>query len=242
MDIHWLDPSNDLAPFPDVEKALQNPDGLLAAGGDLSATRLLNAYRKGIFPWYEEGQPILWWSPNPRGVLYTRQFRISSSLRKTLRKHEWTVTFDGDFKKTVAACAAPRSYARGTWITGEMTEAYTALYQLGYAHSVELWDYQERLIGGVYGVIIGKMFFGESMFSFQTNASKVALAYMVSHLYRWGCPLLDCQLPSTHLLSLGAKAMPRREYIRIMTPLCEKEQANIAWELDTRIDVANWKV
>ncbi|MXY14607.1 MAG: leucyl/phenylalanyl-tRNA--protein transferase [Proteobacteria bacterium] len=241
MDIHWLDPSNSNASFPDVEKALQNPDGLLAAGGDLSVTRLLNAYRKGIFPWYEDGQPILWWSPNPRGVLYTRKFRISSSLRKTLRKHEWTVTFDGDFKKTVTACAAPRSYARGTWITNEMTEAYTALHQLGRAHSVELWDCQERLVGGVYGVMIGKMFFGESMFSFQTNASKVALTYIVSHLYSWGCPLLDCQLPSSHLLSLGAEAISRRDYISTMTPLCDEKLTDFTWELDHSIDIANWK-
>ena len=241
MDVHWLDPSNSNAPFPDVENALQNPEGLLAAGGDLSVTRLLNAYRNGIFPWYENGQPILWWSPNPRGVLYTHKFRISTSLRKTLRKHEWTVTFDGDFKKTVAACATLRNYARGTWITNEMTEAYTALHQHGYAHSVELWDYQERLVGGVYGVLIGKMFFGESMFSFQTNASKVALTYIVSHLHHWGFPLLDCQLPSPHLSSLGAQTISRTDYINIMTPLCDQEQSGFKWKLDKSIDVASWK-
>ncbi len=241
MDIKWLDPSDPGASFPDIEEALTNPEGLLAAGGDLSITRLLNAYRSGIFPWYEDGQPILWWSPNPRGVLFTDNFRISTSLRKTLRKHKWSVTFDGDFKKTVIACAAPRSYARGTWITNEMTEAYTDLHQQGYAHSVELWDYQERLVGGIYGVLIGKMFFGESMFSFQTNASKVALAYVVRHLHHWGFPLLDCQLPSAHLASLGAETISRTEYIKLMTPLCNQQLNNFKWILDETLDVANWK-
>ncbi len=241
MDIPWLDSYNSNTPFPNTENALQNPEGLLAAGGDLSVTRLLNAYRNGIFPWYEDGQPILWWSPNPRGVLHTDRFRISASFRKILRKHKWIVTFDGDFKRTVISCAAPRSHARGTWITNEMTEAYTTLHQHRYAHSVELWDYQERLVGGIYGVMIGKMFFGESMFSFQTNASKVALAYVVSHLHHWDCPLLDCQLPSSHLSSLGAEAISRRDYINTMTPLCNKEQDCIKWKLDENIDVANWK-
>ena len=240
MDITWLDPSDSNALFPDLENALQNPEGLLAAGGDLSITRLLNAYRTGIFPWYEDGQPILWWSPNPRGVLYTNKFRISTSLRRTLRKHQWLVTFDGDFKKTVIACAAPRSYARGTWITNEMTEAYTALHQHGHAHSVELWDYQERLIGGIYGVLIGKMFFGESMFSFQPNASKVALAFVSAHLHHWGFPLLDCQLPSTHLSSLGAEAISRTDYIKLITPLCNAKLSNFEWKLDETLDVANW--
>lgn len=241
MEITWLDPSASNALFPDVESALQNPEGLLAAGGDLSISRLLSAYRSGIFPWYEDGQSILWWSPNPRGVLFTNKLRVSTSLRKTLRKHKWTVTFDGDFKNTVIACAAPRSYARGTWITNEMTEAYTALHKKGYAHSIELWDYQERLVGGIYGVLIGKMFYGESMFSFQANASKVALAYLVTHLNHWGFPLLDCQLPSTHLESLGAEAIPRANYIKKMTPLCNKRLDNFKWKLDKTLDVANWK-
>ncbi len=241
MDIKWLDPSDPGASFPNIEEALTNPEGLLAAGGDLSITRLLNAYRSGIFPWYEDGQPILWWSPNPRGILFTDNFRISTSLRKTLRKHKWSVTFDGDFKKTVIACAAPRSYARGTWITNEMAEAYTDLHQQGYAHSVELWDYQERLVGGIYGVLIGKMFFGESMFSFQTNASKVALAYVVRHLHHWGFTLLDCQLPSAHLASLGAETISRTEYIKLMTPLCNQQLNHFKWKLDESLDVANWK-
>ena len=241
MDITWLDPHDGTAAFPNVKDALQNPEGLLAAGGDLSINRLLNAYRQGIFPWYEDGQPILWWSPNPRGVMHTDKFKISVSLRKALRRHQWTVTFDGNFKKTVIACAAPRNYARGTWITNEMTESYTALYQQGYAHSVELWDYQEHLVGGIYGVLIGKMFFGESMFSFETNASKIALAYLVTHLHHWGFPLLDCQLPSAHLASLGAEAVTRVDYINAMAPLCNQQLNNFKWKLDKTLDVPNWK-
>ena len=242
MDITWLDPSDPDSSFPNIEEALTNPEGLLAAGGDLRETRLLHAYRSGIFPWYEDGQPILWWSPNPRGVLFTKDFKISSSLRKTLRKHTWTVTFDGDFKKTVMACAAPRSYARGTWITDEMTDAYCNLHQLGHAHSIELWDQQERLIGGIYGVLIGKMFYGESMFSFQTNASKVALAFLARHMHHWGFPLLDCQLPSSHLTSLGAQSISRKEYIKFMTPLCNQSLENFTWKLHKELDLANWKL
>ncbi len=241
MDITWIDPSNPDASFPNVEEALTNPEGLLAAGGDLCQTRLLNAYRNGIFPWYEEGQPILWWSPNPRGVLFTNKFKISTSLRKTLRKHDWTITFDGDFKKTVMACAAPRSYARGTWITNEMTDAYCHLHEIGHAHSIELWDQQERLIGGIYGVLIGTMFYGESMFSFQTNASKVALAYLVMHMHHWGFPLLDCQLPSPHLASLGAESICRSEYIKTMMPLCNQSVDSFSWKLDETLDISSWQ-
>ena len=241
MDIPWLDPSDYDATFPDAEKALQNPEGLLAAGGNLDITWLLNAYRNGIFPWYKEGQPILWWSPDPRGVLYTNRIRISTSLRRTLRKHPWHITFDGNFKQTVTACAAPRKYSRGTWITTNMIEAYTALHRQGYAHSVELWNSQNHLVGGIYGVLIGRMFFGESMFSFQSNASKVALVYLVAHLYQWGFPILDCQLPSTHLSSLGAEAIPRKKYIESMTPLCNEQLKGFVWKRDTMLDVAHWK-
>ncbi len=240
MDITWLNPSEPETPFPDVNQALADPEGLLAAGGDLSKTRLLNAYRNGIFPWYEYGQPILWWSPNPRGVLFTGKFKISTSLRKTLRKHNWTVTFDGDFQKTVMACATPRSYARGTWITNEMAGAYYHLHLAGHAHSIELWDPQERLVGGIYGVLIGKMFYGESMFSFESNASKVALAYLAIHMHHWGFPLLDCQLPSAHLSSLGAESLNRTEYIKFMTPLSMNESDNINWKQDDSLNPADW--
>lgn len=240
MDISWLDPSNPNVPFPNVSKALINPEGLLAAGGDLSQRRLLKAYSKGIFPWYEEGQPILWWSPNPRGVLYTEKLYISNRLRRTLRNHPWTITFDGDFKKTIKSCAAPRSYARGTWITKEMIEAYVNLHEQGFAHSVELWDKNEQIIGGIYGVLIGKMFFGESMFSFQTNASKIALVYLVAHLNYWGFPLLDCQLPSKHLESLGAESISRDKYIKCIKFLCNEDYSKFEWKLNESLDIANW--
>lgn len=241
MDITWLDPFDTEYSFPDVENALLNPEGLLAAGGDLSLERLLKAYRNGIFPWYENGQPILWWSPNPRGILFLNKFHISNSLRRTLRKHNWKITFDGDFKQTVLACAVPRSYARGTWITNEMTDAYTRLHQHGYAHSVELWDQHGQLVGGIYGVLIGKMFFGESMFSFQTNASKIALSYLVAHLQSWGFTLLDCQLPSPHLSSLGAEALRREKYIEIISPLCEENLTDFSWQLNESLEVKNWR-
>ena len=240
MDITWLNSSDPETPFPDVNQALIDPEGLLAAGGDLCETRLLNAYRNGIFPWYEYGQPILWWSPNPRGVLFTEKFKISTSLRKTLRKHNWTVTFDGDFKKTVRACAAPRSYARGTWVTNEMADAYYHLHLINHAHSIELWDPQKRLVGGIYGVLIGKMFYGESMFSFKTNASKVALVYLTMHMHHWGMSLLDCQLPSAHLTSLGAESLSRTEYIKLMTPLCMNESDNFNWKQDSSLNPADW--
>ncbi len=241
MDITWLDPSNSEISFPNINDALSDPEGLLAAGGDLSEARLLHAYRNGIFPWYEYGQPILWWSPNPRGVLFTKNFKVSTSLRKILRKHDWTVTFDGDFKLTVMACAAPRSYARGTWITNEMSDAYYRLHKIGHAHSIELWDPQERLIGGIYGVLIGKMFYGESMFSFQTNASKVALAYLAMHMDHWDMPLLDCQLPSKHLASLGAEEICRDEYMKYMLPLCMSTNTDFNWTNNESINPAEWK-
>jgi len=241
MDITWLDPFDPDYTFPHVETALLNPEGLLAAGGDLSLNRLLKAYRSGIFPWYENGQPILWWSPDPRGVFFLDKFHISRSLRKALRKHPWKVTFDADFKQTVLACAAPRSYARGTWITDEMADAYTNLHQHGYAHSVELWDEHDQLVGGIYGVLIGKMFFGESMFSSETNASKITLTYLVAHLQAWGFTLLDCQLPSAHLSSLGAESLRREDYINTIAPLCEETLTDFTWQLDESIDVKFWK-
>jgi len=241
MDITWLDPFDPDYTFPHVETALLNPEGLLAAGGDLSLNRLLKAYRSGIFPWYENGQPILWWSPDPRGVFFLDKFHISRSLRRALRKHPWKVTFDGDFKQTVLACAAPRSYARGTWITDEMADAYTNLHQHGYAHSVELWDEHDQLVGGIYGVLIGKMFFGESMFSSETNASKIALTYLVAHLQAWDFTLLDCQLPSAHLSSLGAESLRREDYINTIAPLCEETLTDFTWQLDESIDVRFWQ-
>ncbi|MDH3872426.1 MAG: leucyl/phenylalanyl-tRNA--protein transferase [Gammaproteobacteria bacterium] len=215
----WLDPDDPDTGFPDVEQALKEPDGLLAIGGDLSVPRLLAAYSRGIFPWYGPGQPILWWSPDPRLVLRPRELRISRSLARTLRKATFKVTLDIDFAAVVAGCAAPRTRESGTWITGEMQTAYAELHRQGYAHSVECWQ-QGRLVGGLYGVSIGRVFFGESMFTLMSDASKVALAHLARQLDRWEFPLIDCQIYTRHLEGLGATSLPRPEFTRILEQAC----------------------
>lgn len=206
--IHQLDSSPD-APFPPVEEALREPDGLLAMGGDLSPTRLLNAYRHGIFPWYSRGQPILWWSPDPRMVFRTDGVRLSSRFRRSLKSSPWEIRADTAFADVVEACAqTPRRGQRGTWITTEMRAAYEELHRLGHAHSVEVFDGM-RLVGGIYGVAVGRMFFGESMFSAVSGGSKAALAGLARGLRAWGWSLIDAQVESEHLLSLGAEAWSR---------------------------------
>jgi leucyl/phenylalanyl-tRNA---protein transferase len=203
--------------FPPVE--LASPEGLLAVGGDLHSERLLTAYRQGIFPWYSPGQPVLWWSPDPRTVLFPRRLRISRSLRKTLRQNRFHVTLDQTFERVIDACAAPRRThpTGGTWITREMRAAYCELHALGYAHSVEAWSGTE-LVGGLYGVALGGVFFGESMFSRATDASKVALARVVGQLTTWGYTLIDCQVGSAHLFSLGAEEIPRENFLATLRP------------------------
>lgn len=208
---YWLDPLSPVNAFPDIELALEEPDGLLAVGGDLSVNRLLSAYSRGIFPWYNDDQPILWWSPNPRAVLYPGQLKISRSMKKRLRKQEYRITLDQDFAAVIQHCAAPRSSQAGTWIIAEMQQAYLKLHERGYAHSVEAWD-GEELVGGLYGISIGKMFFGESMFSRRTDASKVAFIHLVRQLQAWGYPLIDCQVSSEHLTTLGAIEISRRDF------------------------------
>ena len=216
--IPWLEIDT---PFPDVSKALTvEAPGLLAAGADLSPARLLQAYRNGIFPWFSEGQPILWWSTDPRMVLYTDQFKVSNSLAKTLRKIErsrldggrWDVRFDSAFDDVMRACAAPRRDGPGTWISDEIIAGYTGLHALGYAHSAEVW-LDGELVGGAYGVCIGRMFYGESMFARVSDASKVALAYLVAFLQRHGVEMVDCQQETGHLASLGAAPIPRSRFI-----------------------------
>ena len=210
-------------PFPDVSTALTEAEGapgLLAAGGDLSPERLLEAYRHGIFPWFSEGQPILWWSTDPRMVLPTRAFRISHSLKKTLRKVDrsmreggtWQVRFDSAFVDVMRACAAPRRDGAGTWISEDIVRGYTALHQRGFAHSAEVW-LEGALVGGAYGVCIGRMFYGESMFARATDASKIALAYLVHFLRQHQVELIDCQQETGHLASLGALPIPRTEFL-----------------------------
>ena len=202
------------APFPPADAALREPDGLLAVGGDLAPARLLNAYRHGIFPWYSDGQPILWWSPDPRMVFRSDGVRLSSRFRRGLRRSSWVARADTAFAQVIAACASmPRAGQHGTWITGDMQAAYLELHRLGHAHSVEVFD-DTGLVGGIYGVAVGRMFFGESMFSGQSGGSKVALAALAWRLRRWGWPLIDAQVENEHLLRLGAESWPRADFLR----------------------------
>ena len=211
----WIPENAPPDSFPAVEQALNEPNGLLAIGGDLSAERLFYAYRHGIFPWFSDGQPILWWSPDPRAVLFPDEMHISRSLRKTLRNGAHSVTVNQAFTEVIDGCAAPRAADDGTWITGSMRAAYMALHRKGRAHSVECWRDGE-LAGGLYGVVIGTVFFGESMFSRLRDGSKVALA----HLCSLGFDLIDCQLPNPHLQRLGASEIPRQEYIALLDRYC----------------------
>lgn len=229
--IPFLGPSD---PFPPVEQALDEPDGLLAAGADLAPRRLLDAYCHGIFPWFNEGDPILWWSPDPRIVLVPGEFHVSHSLRKRLKKRDFTVTIDTAFAQVLDECAAPRLDDGGTWLTPQMKSAYTALHRQGLAHSIEVWM-DARLAGGIYGVALGRMFFGESMFSRRTDGSKIAMAYLAAQLDRWGFPLIDCQLETGHLLSLGATAMPRRLFVAEVARLVREPAP--AWILDSDLAV-----
>lgn len=202
------------APFPPAESALREPDGLLAIGGDLSPQRLLNAYASGVFPWFSEGQPILWWSPDPRTVFRTDGVRLSSRFRRQLRSSHWIVRADTAFAQVIDACASiPRAGQDGTWITTPMQQAYIELHRLGHAHSLEVFD-GTRLVGGIYGVAVGRMFFGESMFSADSGGSKVALAALAAHLHSRGWPLLDAQVESPHLMRLGAQRLPRAEFLQ----------------------------
>ena len=202
--------------FPPVSHA--NGDGILAIGGDLSPERLQLAYKSGIFPWFNEGEPILWWTPNPRMVLIPSQFHTSHSLQKVLCQGEFQVRFDTQFSAVMQACAAPRHGQAGTWIHAEMIAAYLELHRLGYAHSVEVWQ-GGNLVGGLYGMAIGRMFYGESMFSSVPNGSKIALAYLCKQLVHWQFTLIDCQMYTPHLASLGARTIPRDEFIQKLTKL-----------------------
>lgn len=207
--LQWLD-AEDLA-FPDLASALPSPNGLLAVGGDLRPERLLRAYQAGIFPWFEAGQPILWWSPDPRMVLFPAELHLSRSMQKFLRAHSWRISSDTAFEAVIAACAGARAGSDGTWITPAMAEAYGALHRAGHAHSVEVWE-GEQLVGGLYGIAMGKVFFGESMFSRRSNASKLALADLAGKLLVAGYRLIDCQVANPHLASLGAREISRQEF------------------------------
>ena len=225
--ITWLSPQDSPEWFPPLEQALDEPAGLLAAGGDLSPARLLAAYQRGIFPWYSPGQPVLWWSPDPRAVLLPEEFRRSRSLGKTQRNGGFAVAIDTDFQATIDCCAAPRPHSLGTWITSEMRSAYVELHRLGYAHSVETWR-GEQLVGGLYGVRLGGVFFGESMFSRERDASKVALARLVAVCRSNSIEVIDCQLSSRHLESLGARTLPRVQFQALLARLVAVEPEPLA--------------
>ncbi|HMK15082.1 MAG TPA: leucyl/phenylalanyl-tRNA--protein transferase [Burkholderiales bacterium] len=226
--IPWL--SSDLS-FPPPELALIEPNGLLALGGDLSCKRLIHAYSKGIFPWFNEDEPILWWSPDPRMVLFPAELKISRSLRKALQKHNYQVFADRSFDQVIAGCAEPRRNQRGTWINPGMIKAYRELHLMGYAHSVETWI-DGKIVGGLYGVALGRVFFGESMFSRTTDASKIAFVHLVKQLTRWRFGLIDCQMKTAHLASFGAREIPRTQFTRIIEELIHYEGVEGSWRLD----------
>lgn len=208
-------------------------EGLVAVGGEITVTRVLSAYGQGIFPWYSEDQPVLWWSPEPRAILYPDDIKISRSLKKLLRKKNFQVTADQEFSKVIKACAGPRTQSpgAGTWITEEMIETYTQLYQMGYGHSIEVW-HDDRLVGGLYGLALGSAFFGESMYSHAPNASKIALVYLAKFASSSGIDFIDCQLPSDHLASMGAIDISRKKYLAILRDALKHENHTEHWSLD----------
>ncbi|HEU5398100.1 MAG TPA: leucyl/phenylalanyl-tRNA--protein transferase [Gammaproteobacteria bacterium] len=219
--------------FPDPRRALQDPDGLLAVGGDLSPARLLYAYRHGIFPWYHADQPILWWSPDPRAVLFPAELHVSRSLRRRMAKDGYRATLDTAFSEVMQACAGPRpgQPEGGTWISPAMQAAYVELHRLGHAHSVEIWI-EDELAGGLYGVAIGRVFFGESMFSRRTDGSKLALVHLARQLGAWGYPLIDCQVHSEHLASLGCVRIPRPDFLALLAEHCTAPGHPAPWRFD----------
>lgn len=225
LQLTWLD-EQDLE-FPSADLALDEPPGLLAVGGDLSPARLVKAYRSGIFPWYQDGQPLLWWCPDPRTVLQPSQLHVSRSMRKFLRHTDFRVSLNSAFAEVMQGCAEPRAYTSATWITQDMQQAYCELHRLGIAHSVEVWE-ADQLVGGLYGLALGKVFFGESMFSRRTNASKMAFIHLAEQLAHWGFELIDCQMPTDHLFSFGAQSLARSQFIQRLTTLCP-DGSESAW-------------
>lgn len=226
--ITWLNASDPPDTFPDVESSLSEPDGLLAAGGDLSAERLLAAYARGIFPWYEKGQPILWWCPDPRCILWPADLHISRRLRQQMRNSPAELRFDCSFGNVVRECAGERRSQQGTWITDEMIAAYEQLHADDWAHSIEVWD-DDELVGGLYGICIGKVFFGESMFSKKPNSSKMAMLGLATHMQSSGLELIDCQVVSRHLMTLGAQVIPRSEFTDFLASACNPPVPQQDW-------------
>jgi len=224
-----IPPDDKSMAFPNVELAFDEPNGLLAVGGDLSKDRLLSAYKCGIFPWYSKHQPILWWSPNPRLVLTPSEIHISRSLHKVLKKNIFKITYDTAFEQVILGCAKPREKEKDTWITQSMFDAYVDLHRAGYAHSFEAWQ-DNKLVGGLYGVAIGQVFFGESMFSLVSNASKVTFKYTVDALISWGFQLIDCQVETNYLMDFGARNIDRRDFIKRLENLTSLQTESFAWQ------------
>jgi leucyl/phenylalanyl-tRNA--protein transferase len=229
--IPWLTEQEE---FPPVARALLEPNGLLAAGGGLAPERLLAAYRLGIFPWYSGNQPVLWWSPDPRMVLFPAEFRMPRSLGKRLRRHDYEIRIDSAFTEVMHGCALPRSDGAGTWITQDMIDAYYRLHQLGYAHSIETWI-DGKLAGGLYGMAIGRAFFGESMFARVSDASKIAFAHLVHQLARWQFGMIDCQMNTAHLARFGAREIPRTEFSQNLTELVNYPSTTISWQFEDNL-------
>lgn len=226
--VTWLNPGDPADSFPPITNALNEPDGLLAAGGDLSTERILYAYRNGIFPWYDDGQPLLWWSPDPRCVFRPGDFHVSRNLQRAVRQSRSEIRINSAFAEVIRACAGPRRSEQSTWITADMIAAYDRLHTLGWAHSIEVWDCNE-LCGGLYGIAIGKAFFGESMFSHSSNASKMALLQLASMLDSGLFDLLDCQVISSHLMRLGAQMLPRAKFAQILETACRDRKRFENW-------------
>jgi leucyl/phenylalanyl-tRNA---protein transferase len=227
--IVWLSERDSPQAFPPVERALSEPDGLLAAGGDLSPPRLLEAYRRGICPWYSRGQPILWWCPDPRAVLIPQHIKVSRSLAKTIRNRGFETKIDQSFREVLRYCGSTELRPGGTWLSPEMRAAYLRLHKLGYAHSVETW-LNDRLVGGLYGIAIGNVFFGESMFSLERDASKVALKRLCDELVARGFQIIDCQMATPHLMSLGAELIPRLDFIQLLSAHVGEDLTPRAWD------------
>lgn len=237
-----LDPHASDEPFPPVEMAWEEPNGLLAFGGDLSPTRLINAYQSGIFPWYNPEEPIYWWSPDPRAVLYPNEIRLSRSLRKSIRSIQnkgYEIRFDTDFAAVVKSCAAPRAQSEGTWISNEMFLAYVTLHEMGAAHSVEVWNNENELVGGLYGIATGGVFSGESMFSKERDTSKIAFVALAWHMKNWGYSVIDCQIENPHLMSMGAINIPRKDYLGILKTSRFFNQPK--WQYNIDCDLSHWQ-
>jgi len=235
--LHWLDPRNPRQPFPPANQAMRDPNGLLAIGGDLSATRLLSAYAQGIFPWYNPDEPILWWCPDPRAVLFPAQFHVSRSLARRLHKDDYAVTLNRSFAAVLEACSAPRVRGRGTWLGPEMKQAYQDLHERGHAQSIEIWQRGE-LAGGLYGVSLGRAFYGESMFSRVDDGSKIALHYLCRQLRAWDFELMDCQISSPHLATLGAQNVSREQFLALLRAALAQPRPAGRWRFDTDVPAA----